>query len=163
MICSFLQVQVSVTKWVQHQKLCYAGQILPLSWRRQNFLHQSSLTAYNSCSVYTIHNFPLTSTRKHCLPLSCHIDFCLSVFIHVLIVILFAFTFTDDFPSPPEVCIIFYMLYATCICFNFISKRVQLVHVGGGQFIHDNTGKLINDSCCHNICNVFRFSCSVYR
>ena len=115
---------------------------------------------YNSCSVYTIHNFPLTSTRKHCLPLSCHIDFSLSVFNHVLILILFAFTLTDDFPSPPEVCIIFYMLHATCI---FISKRVQLVHVGGGQFIHDNKGKLINDSCCPNIYNVFRLSCNVYR
>lgn len=118
---------------------------------------------YNSCSVYTIHNFPLTSTQKHCLPLSCHIDFSLSVFNHVLILILFAFTFTDDFPSPPEVCIIFYMLHATCICFKFISNRVQIVHVGGGRFIHDDTGRLINDSCCHNICNVFRLWYSVYR
>ena len=66
----------------------------------------------------------------------------LCIFYHELIAIPFPFALTDDFPSPPKVCIAFDMLYATCTCFKLINSRYN-------QFIKYLCGEYKYP--CHNI------------
>ena len=70
------------------------------------------------------------------------LNFSLCVFYHELTAITFAFALTDDFPSPPKVCIAFDMLYATCTCFKLINSRYN-------QFIKCLCGEYKYP--CHNI------------